>query len=360
MQKVTENIANSSTLPADFYSDAAIWEKMKENIFARSWNYVGDAQEIFNVAVNTYPFFLLDNYLEEPLLLTNQDDQIKCLSNVCTHRGFLLAHQPGLNKKLICSYHGRRFKLDGQFEYMPEFKEVENFPRPCENLQHIPLKNWGRFLFASLEPQFDYAPIIEELENRLGFLDFESFEHAPEYDKTYNVNAHWALYCDNYLEGFHIPFVHAGLNQMLDYGKYETICKDHWVLQVGYSDKGTIAFDLPEDHMDYGKEITAYYYWIFPNFMLNVYPWGVQLNVVRPLKSDFTKVEFIYYIKDRNIWERLRGDQIGDKVEKEDEWVVEGVQKGLRSRFYQDGRFSVTRETGVHHFHRLLKQYLNQ
>ena len=257
MQKVTENIANSSTLPADFYSDAAIWEKMKENIFARSWNYVGDAQEIFNVAVNTYPFFLLDNYLEEPLLLTNQDDQIKCLSNVCTHRGFLLAHQPGLNKKLICSYHGRRFKLDGQFEYMPEFKEVENFPRPCENLQHIPLKNWGRFLFASLEPQFDYAPIIEELENRLGFLDFESFEHAPEYDKTYNVNAHWALYCDNYLEGFHIPFVHAGLNQMLDYGKYETICKDHWVLQVGYSDKGTIAFDLPEDHMDYGKEITA-------------------------------------------------------------------------------------------------------
>ena len=92
--------------------------------------------------------------------------------------------------------------------------------------------------------------------------------------------------------------------------------------------------------------------------MLNVYPWGVQLNVVRPLKPDFTKVEFIYYIKDRKIWERLRGDQIGDKVEKEDEWVVEGVQKGLRSRFYQDGRFSVKRETGVHHFHRLLKQYL--
>ena len=53
MQKVTENIAHSSTLPADFYSDPMIWEKMREHIFARSWNYIGDVQEIFNVAVNT-------------------------------------------------------------------------------------------------------------------------------------------------------------------------------------------------------------------------------------------------------------------------------------------------------------------
>ena len=244
MEKVLNNIAQSSTLPADFYSDPMVWKKMKEHIFARSWNYVGDTQEIFNVAVNTYPFFLLDNYLEEPLLLTNYEDQIRCMSNVCTHRGFILSHQPGLNKKLTCAYHGRRFKLNGQFEHMPEFKEVENFPRPCEHLHQVPLKNWGRFLFASLDPQFDYEPIIEELESRLGFLDFDSFVHAPQYDKTYNVNAHWALYCDNYLEGFHIPFVHAGLNQMLDYGKYETICNDHWVLQVGYSDKGTMTLSL--------------------------------------------------------------------------------------------------------------------
>ena len=358
MDKVTKDIAYSSTLPADFYTDSTIWEKMKEHIFARSWNYVGDVQEIFNVAVNTYPFFLLENYLEEPLLLTNQDDQIRCLSNVCTHRGFLLAHQPSLNKKLTCSYHGRRFNLAGQFEYMPEFKEVKEFPRPCEHLHQVPLQNWERFLFTSLEPQFDFSEIVEELTTRTSFLNLDEFEFAPEYSKTYNVHAHWALYCDNYLEGFHIPFVHLGLNKMLDYGKYETICKDHWVLQVGYSDKGTMTFDLPEDHIDYGKDITAYYYWIFPNFMLNFYPWGVQLNIVRPLTPDFTKVEFIYYIKDRKKWNQMRGDKIGDKVEKEDEWVVEGVQKGLRSRFYQDGRFSATRETGVHHFHQLLKKYL--
>ncbi|MEM1121406.1 MAG: SRPBCC family protein [Bacteroidota bacterium] len=73
----------------------------------------------------------------------------------------------------------------------------------------------------------------------------------------------------------------------------------------------------------------------------------------------FTKVEFLYYIKDRDIWARMAGDAVGEKTQQEDEWVVEGVQKGLKSRFYTDGRFSAKRETGVHHFHRLLKHYLS-
>jgi len=58
MDKVKKDISYSSTLPADFYTTPAIWEKMKKHIFARSWNYIGDTQELFNVAVNTYPFFM--------------------------------------------------------------------------------------------------------------------------------------------------------------------------------------------------------------------------------------------------------------------------------------------------------------
>lgn len=358
MKKVQAEIARSSTLPADFYFDDQIWEALKEDVFAKSWLYLGDQKEIFNVQVNTYPLMLLEKYLDEPLVLTEQDGEIRCLSNVCTHRGFLVSHHPGKNRKLLCSYHGRRFNLNGEFEFMPEFKEVENFPRPCENLHRLPLEKWAQFLFTSLNPAFDFSEILEELESKVGFLNVEEFEFAPEYSKTYNVQSHWALYIDNYLEGFHIPFVHPTLGSMLDYGKYDTICDKHMVLQVGYSDQGTETFDLPEGHPDYGQDISAYYYWFFPNFMLNFYPWGVQLNIVRPMTPNFTKVDFLYYIKDREIWNRMAGDQIGEKTQQEDEWVVEGVQKGLKSRFYTDGRFSVKRETGVHHFHRLLQKYL--
>ena len=43
-----------------------------------------------------------------------------------------------------------------------------------------------------------------------------------------------------------------------------------------------------------------------------------------------------------------------DRVEREDESVVECVQQGVRSRIYERGRYSPSREQGVHHFHRLL------
>ena len=48
-----------------------------------------------------------------------------------------------------------------------------------------------------------------------------------------------------------------------------------------------------------------------------------------------------------------------DKVEMEDEEIVQQVQKGIRSRFYDKGRYSVTREQGTHHFHRLIAEFMN-
>ena len=199
MKKVTDNIARSSTLPADFYFDERLWELMKENVFARSWQYIGDETELFNVAINTFPFFLLEKYIEEPLVLTKKDEEVRCLSNVCTHRGFIVSHHPGNNRKLTCSYHGRRFDLEGRFEHMPEFKEVEDFPRPCEHLHQLPLHKWSKFLFTSLDPHMDFSYMVRELNSRIGFLNVDEFEFAPEYSKTYNVQSHWALYIDNYL-----------------------------------------------------------------------------------------------------------------------------------------------------------------
>ena len=107
------------------------------------------------------------------------------------------------------------------------------------------------------------------------------------------VEAHWAIYCDNYLEGFHIPFVHDDLNSVLDYGDYETEIDDYFVLQIGYAKDGDNVFDLPKGHQDYGKNIAAYYYWIYQNLMLNFYPWGLSINIVKPLDRNQTKVKFL-------------------------------------------------------------------
>ena len=116
-------------------------------------------------------------------------------------------------------------------------------------------------------------------------------------------------------------------------------------------------FDLQKSSPDYGQAISAYYYWLFPNTMLNFYPWGLSVNVIRPIAPDLTKISFIPYVWDATKLGRGAGGDL-DRVEREDEAVVELVQRGVRSRFYDRGRFSVAREQNVHHFHRLLAAQL--
>jgi len=107
-----------------------------------------------------------------------------------------------------------------------------------------------------------------------------------------------------------------------------------------------------------GKEIAAYYFWVFPNMMFNFYPWGLSLNIVKPLSPSLTKVEFRTYIWDETKLEHGAGS-ILDKVEREDEDIVEKVQKGVSSRFYKHGRYSPKMEKGIHHFHSLITEFIN-
>jgi choline monooxygenase len=109
--------------------------------------------------------------------------------------------------------------------------------------------------------------------------------------------------------------------------------------------------------VDEGKKVAAYYFWVFPNMMFNFYPWGLSMNIVRPLDVNRTKVSFLSYVHDPSKLGMGAGTDL-EKVEREDEFVVENVQKGIRSAFYQRGRFSPKREKGVHHFHRLLSSFL--
>ena len=260
--------------------------------------------------------------------------------------------------KRQCTYHGRRFDNEGNFEYMPEFRDAKNFPRPCDNLHNFPLRKWGELLFIGFNPVFDFNKVINKMSERVGFLPLEKFRFDQSLSKDFKIDSHWALYCDNYLEGFHIPFVHDGLNKVLDYSNYKTELYEHCNLQIGFSDESNEVFNFPKDHMDYGSNIAAYYFWVFPNMMFNFYPWGLSINIVKPLSINKTKVSFLTYVYDESKLHKGAGNDI-DKVEREDEFIVENVNNGIQSSFYKEGRYSPTREQGVHHFHCLLAQFLN-
>ncbi len=355
---VDANIARAKTLSTEFYLQPQWFEVSKEKIFASSWQFLGDADQIpFSGSVQ--PVTLLDHYLAEPLLLSrDKQNHIHCLSNVCTHRGNLVVEKACKLHDLRCKYHGRRFGLDGTFASMPEFKEVENFPSEADHLKKLPLYQLGKWLFVALHPAKAATDFFAPLQARVGWLPFEEFKLRPDLSRDYLVDAHWALYCENYLEGFHIPFVHAGLNAVIDYSSYTTELFSLSNLQIGIAKSEDASFDLPPTSPDYGKKIAGYYFWIFPNMMFNFYPWGLSINVVKPLTPSQCKVSFITYVwKEEKLMEGAGANL--HQVEMEDEDVVQQVQKGIRSRFYTHGRYSVTREQGTHHFHRLLAEQLN-
>ena len=242
---------------------------------------------------------------------------------------------------------------------MPEFKEVKNFPTKDDDLKQLPLFSWGPLLFCSPDTNADPKKYFAAMQDRLSWLPIDEFVYKPELSADYMVKAHWALYCENYLEGFHIPFVHAGLNQVLDFGEYTTEVFRYSNLQLGIGKKGDLCFELPSSSPDYGKEVAAYYFWIFPNMMFNFYPWGLSVNVVEPVSVGECRVRFLSYIWDESKLDKGAGAGL-DKVEQEDEEIVESVQRGVRSRFYKHGRYSVTREQGTHHFHRILSEFMNK
>jgi choline monooxygenase len=358
--EVDPDISKARTISTDIYLDPAYFELSKEKIFAKTWQYTGDTDRVKEPGWVT-PINLLENYLNEPLLLSrDKNGDIHCLSNVCTHRGNLLVEKPCKLNDIRCKYHGRRFNLNGSFLSMPEFKEVANFPSANDNLTNLPIFQWGKWLFTNLTSSVDPQLFFKEMMSRVGWMPFDQFIYRPEFSRDYIIDANWALYCENYLEGFHIPFVHAGLNAVIDYGNYTTELYPNSVLQVGFSkDKDDeFAFDLPATSVDYGKTIAGYYFFIFPNMMFNFYPWGLSINYIQPIGLSKTKVSFISYVWDENKLRQGAGANL-HQVEMEDEDIVQNVQKGIRSRFYKHGRYSVTRETGTHHFHRLLSKFLN-
>lgn len=352
---VEANIAIAKTLSAGFYTDPKLLEESKKKIFEPSWQFIGDT-DMIGGNHTIHPFTLLENFLDEPLVITHgTDNSIKCLSNVCTHRGNIIATEHCKAAHLRCKYHGRTFNLEGKFNSMPEFKEVKNFPSATDHLASLPVFQWGKWLFTSLNKRSKPEKYFTDVMNRMSWLPLNDFKFRPDLSQDYMINAHWALYCENFLEGFHIPFVHAGLNEIIDFGSYSTELFSHANLQVGMAKDNEDCFDLPESAADFGKKIAAYYFWVFPNLMLNFYPWGLSINIVRPIGIDQTKISFITYVLDEKKLYRGAGNDL-HTVEMEDEEVVQNVQRGVRSRFYSHGRYSVTREKGVHHFHRLIAE----
>jgi len=287
-------------------------------------------------------------------VVRDQASTLRAYSNVCRHRAGPVASGEGNRKSFQCGYHGWTYSLDGRLSTTPEFDGVECFSKEGVCLPEFNVDTWGPLVFANLSSGGpSLLEVLDDIPERIKHSDIASMKPAARKDWT--VECNWKVYVDNYLEGYHIPIVHPSLNRELDYANYRVETRRFYSIQhspIRVREGQRINLTGTSADQD------AQYFWIFPNIMLNVYPDNFSTNLILPVGHDKTLTVFEWYVfdPDRNeVREALnRVIEFSDEIQLEDIAICEAVQRGLRSRTYERGRYSVKRENGVHHFHRLL------
>ena len=343
----------AETLPASWYFDPEILKLEKERVFARTWQLVGRADQVASPGD-----YFTATVADEPIIVVRgTDEKLRAFSNVCRHRAGPVAAGEGKRSVFRCGYHGWSYSIDGRLIATPEFEGVECFQKESICLPQFNVDAWGSLVFVKLDSS---GPTLRDtfgdITDRIGPRDFASMPLAAR--KDWYVECNWKNYVDNYLEGYHIPVVHPSLNRELDYGQYRTETQRYYSIQhspIKKVNDAKLRVDPAKDNNE------AQFYWIFPNLMLNVYPDNYSTNLILPVGPDrcLTVFEWFFRNPDNPDVKKIINQTIefSDEIQIEDIAICETVQRGLRSRTYNTGRYSVKRENGVHHFHGLLAEF---
>lgn len=318
-------------------------------LFRASWQLLDP--HLLEEGPELRPFVMLPGLLDEPLVRTPW----ALLPNVCTHRGATLIETPCQQRSLRCPYHGRRFSLAGRCEAAPGFDELEGFPSEADHLPEIEVEEWGPLRFASLDPLTSFEDIRAELDPWIGEL-VERPGQVLLREDDHHISANWALYVENYLEGLHLPFVHPDLSRQLSLPSYRYETLKCGTLQIGAASAEQQCLDLPEGHPLEGQRIRALYVWLWPNTMINVYPWGLSMNRIEPRAADEMVVRYHTWVFD-HIGSRHEVSAVA-QTEAEDQQVVRRVQAGMRSSMVGPGTLHPEHEAGVVEFRRRLAEAL--
>ncbi|MGQ0430023.1 MAG: aromatic ring-hydroxylating oxygenase subunit alpha [Gammaproteobacteria bacterium] len=331
-----------TALPPAFYLGADRLATDMRAVHARGWQLVAHASDLAGAGDH-----VVTRIADAPVIVVRGDDGVlRAFPNVCRHRAGPLALANGRGARMLhCRYHGWIYGLDGRLKRAPEMQDATGFDPRDVRLPLFAVAEWLGLVFVSLAATpVQFPEVVAGIAERIAPADFAPMRHV--HSRNYEVACNWKVYVDNYVEGYHLPYVHPGLTQALDYRSYHTETARWHSLQHS---------PVAADGATYG-EGHAFYYFLYPNTMLNVMPGRLQTNRVLPAGLERCRVEFhYYYLPDPQAEARIAADlAFTDRVQVEDGAICEQVQLGLASGFYDPGRLCPRHEGTVAHFHRLL------
>jgi len=356
------SLEEASTIPAPWYTDQSLYNLELQTVLANSWQLAGRVDQVREPGQ-----YVTSDIAGEPIVIVRGTDGVlRGFFNACRHHAAAVMTEPeGKANHLRCPYHGWTYSLSGELKGTPDFSGVCNFDRAANGLLPVQTGVWENWVFVRVGHDASGASAANEqpTDNLVSFLGADLIDQIRPLGieklqwmerRHYQFDCNWKVFVDNYLDGgYHVPYLHKGLDSVLDYSNYTIENGGRFCLQ-----SSPIVSDGAEPETGaVRKGDRALYYWIYPNFMINLYDGVMDTNLVIPLSVDTTEVIFDFYFPDVSeaAQERNRASiEVGQRIQDEDVSICRSVQRGLNSRAYNAGRLSVRREAGEHLFHRLL------
>ena len=344
-------LAGAWTIPASWYVDSRVADLERQTVFAESWQMVGRADQVREPGR-----YVTVELAGEPIVVVRGGDGIlRGFFNVCRHHASaVMTDAEGMARHLRCPYHGWTYTLKGELRGTPDFAGVCDFERGANGLVPVECAVWENWMFVKVERG---GPTLEEFlgADLIAQTRALNFQHLHWLERRHYVfDCNWKVFVDNYLDGgYHVPHLHKGLDSVLDYSNYTIENGERFCLQSS----PVVSEGAEGETSAVRRGERALYYWVYPNFMINWYEGVMDTNLVLPMGVDKTEVIFDFYFADvsEDARERnLASIAVGQRIQDEDTAICKSVQRGLTSRAYLAGRFSVRREAGEHLFHKLL------
>jgi choline monooxygenase len=285
------HLKDAQTIPASWYIDDRIADLERKHVFAHNWQPVARVDQLHEPGQ-----YVTAEIVGEPLVVVRSNDkELRAFFNVCRHHAAaVVTEEAGRTSVFRCPYHGWSYGIDGSLKGAPEFEGVCGFDRAKNGLLPVRAQAWEQFVFVNLDPAaLALTNALGGLAERVMPLNIGALRFFER--RTYRLNCNWKVFVDNYLDGgYHVPHLHKGLNSVLDYKQYTIETADRFCLQsspmtTSKEDEATSATRTGE---------RAWYFWQYPNFMLNIYHGYMDTNLVIPDGVDRCSVIFDFYFDD--------------------------------------------------------------
>lgn len=357
------------TLPAWTYRDAGFHALEREHVFKTTWQLVGHASEVPRAG----DYASLTVAGERAFVVRAEDGTLRAFVNTCRHRAACVApaERGHCNRAIVCPYHGWNYGFDGRLVSVPDEASFPGLDRARHGLTPLDLEVWNGFVFvrfggAGPSVAAMMAPYEAEI------APYRLAEMVPEGDRVWSdtTDADWKNVMDNYLEGYHLPVGHPGLQRLFG-GTYEVATAAHGASRATSTlraepsrvwSERAYQHLLPEAaHLPADRRRAWVYYALFPNTAFNLFPHNVSFFQVLPLGAGRTMVRARAYSlpDDRRAMRAARwlGQRINHRVYLEDDVLVRSVQGGLASTGYRAGLLS-EHEACLRGFHDAMRRAL--